>query len=61
MIKDGGFTCVRSGTTGLSGIPAFRQFPLAVFNYVPFVLFGALPWKRGEAFLGVFRRNSAQS
>ena len=57
MIEECGFMRVHSGTTGLSGIPAFRHFPLALFNYVPILLCGALPWNRGEAFVGVFRRN----
>jgi ubiquinone/menaquinone biosynthesis C-methylase UbiE len=56
-----GFSRVYDGTTGLSGIPVFRKFPLALLNYLPLLLFGALPWDRGEAFVGLFRRNGKRS
>jgi SAM-dependent methyltransferase len=55
-----GFLRVYGGTTGLSGIPVFRKSPLALLNYLPLLLFGALPWDRGEAFVGLFRRNSKE-
>jgi ubiquinone/menaquinone biosynthesis C-methylase UbiE len=61
MFEKGGFNQVYTGTTGLSGIPVFRKFPLAFLNYLPLLLFGTLPWDRGEAFVGLFRRNGKRS
>lgn len=58
MFEKHGFATIRAGTTMLSGIPAFRRFPLALLNYVPLILFGMLPWRYGEAFVGMFRRKT---
>ncbi|MEM4204672.1 MAG: class I SAM-dependent methyltransferase [Candidatus Methanomethylicaceae archaeon] len=59
IIQGQGFKSIRWGTTALSGIPAFRKFPLALLNYLPLVLFGILPWDWGEAFIGLFQREGA--
>jgi SAM-dependent methyltransferase len=56
MIEGIGFEQLYSGTTLLSGIPLFRRFPFSLLNYVPLLLFGALPWQRGESLISVFRR-----
>ncbi len=43
-------------TTALSGIPVFRQFPLAVINWGLLVLFGAFSWKHGESYCAICRK-----
>jgi SAM-dependent methyltransferase len=48
-----GFTIRRDGTTGLSGIPAFRHFPLGLLQRLPILLFGFFPWSKGEAYICV--------
>ncbi len=55
MVKGVGFKPIRVGTTGLSGIPLFRSTPFAIFNYLPLLAFGILPWQHGEAFIGLFQ------
>lgn len=55
MLNEAGFRSIRTGTTGLSGIPIFRYPPLAILNYLLLALFGILPWSCGEAFIGIFR------
>jgi len=51
-----GFSIVRDGTTGLSGIPSFRTLPLGLLNWGPLFLFGFFPWQHGEAYICISRR-----
>jgi len=50
------FVPLAGGTTGLSGFPAFRRFPLAVLNGGALLVFGWFPWRWGEAYVGAWRR-----
>lgn len=50
------FTLLEERTTFLTGIPAFRKFPLAVLNWGVLSIFGSLPWKYGEAYISVWRK-----
>lgn len=61
LIEKAGFLKVRLGSTGLSGIPLFRKFPLMIPNYLVLGLFGVLPWCYGEALIGLFRRRKVPS
>lgn len=56
LFKQHGFYVIKERTTGLSGIPAFRKLPLVIFNWGLLALFGAFPWKYGEAYMGVFEK-----
>jgi len=56
LFKQHGFYVIKERTTGLSGIPAFRKFPLVIFNWGPLALFGAFPWKYGDAYLAICRK-----
>jgi len=51
LIRQNGFRVLEEGTTGFSGIPLFRQFPLALFNWGLLFLFGFFPWSCGEAYV----------
>jgi ubiquinone/menaquinone biosynthesis C-methylase UbiE len=55
------FSILEEGTTGLSGIPPFRKFPLALLNWGPLFLFGFFPWKRGEAYVCLARKENSGS
>lgn len=50
-----GFSVVKDGTTGLSGIPLLRAWPLALLNWGPLYVFGFFPWRHGEAYVCVAR------
>ena len=43
LVSDNGFSILQDGTTGLSGIPFFRKFPLVLINWVPLYVFGFFP------------------
>jgi 2-polyprenyl-3-methyl-5-hydroxy-6-metoxy-1,4-benzoquinol methylase len=60
MIIGHGFSVLSAGTTGISGIPAFRRFPLAIFNWGPLFLFGFFPWRHGEAYICIARKDAAK-
>lgn len=51
IMRDCGFSVLRDGTTGLSTIPAFRKFPLALLNWGLLFVFGFFPWRHGEAYV----------
>jgi SAM-dependent methyltransferase len=51
MLNASGFRVLEDGTTGLSGIPAFRVLPLALANWLVLVSVGMLPWSKGEAYI----------
>jgi len=51
LISSHGFTVLKDGTTGLSGIPVFRTLPMALLNWGPLFLFGFFPWMSGEAYV----------
>lgn len=50
------FMILRHGTTGLSGIPAFRKFPLALLNWGLLFLFGFFSWRYGEAYMCISKK-----
>ncbi|MBI4507918.1 MAG: methyltransferase domain-containing protein [Chloroflexi bacterium] len=50
-----GFSVVKDGTTGLSGIPLLRRWPLALLNWGPLYVFGFFPWRHGEAYVCIAR------
>jgi len=51
FIQKNGFRIVKDGTTGLSGIPLMRMFPISLLNWIPLFLFGFFPWVHGEAYI----------
>jgi SAM-dependent methyltransferase len=51
MLDASGFKVIEDGTTGLSGLPAFRVPPLAFVNWLVLFLVGKLPWGQGEAYV----------
>lgn len=57
LLKQEGFTPLQERTTLFTGIPAFRWFPLNLFNWGLLVLFGSFPWKHGEAYVSVWRKD----
>jgi SAM-dependent methyltransferase len=56
ILNHQGFAILRDGTTGLSGIPIFRKFPLALLNWGPLFLFGFFPWRHGEAYISISQK-----
>lgn len=46
-----GFRVLDQGTTGLTGIPILKVPPFSLLNWVPMVLFGFFPWRRGESLM----------
>jgi 2-polyprenyl-3-methyl-5-hydroxy-6-metoxy-1,4-benzoquinol methylase len=56
LIKDAGFEPLLERTTGLTGLPAFRRFPLAVLNWTALASFGAFPWRHGEAYISLWSK-----
>lgn len=56
LILSKGFVKEKENTTFFSSIPILNKFPLVVMNWGLLFLFGSLPWKRGEAFLGIYTK-----
>lgn len=54
LIESQGFESRFTGTTFFSGIPVFRKFPLGLINWTLLLFFGALRWRKGEAYIGAF-------
>ena len=57
LITSNGFEMKFSGSTFFSGIPLMNKLPLAPINWFFLVFFGAFRWKKGESFVGVFKKN----
>lgn len=58
MLTKHGFSVLEHGTTGLSGLPLFRNLPLGLINWGVLFLFGFFPWRQGEAYICVARKNA---
>jgi SAM-dependent methyltransferase len=56
LLESAGFEILERRTTGLSGVPAFRQFPLCILNWSLLALFGSFRWRHGEAILLLARK-----
>jgi len=56
LLRQRGFVSLYTGTTFLTGIPAFRKFPLAILNWGLLLAFGTFAWKFGEAYISVWRK-----
>lgn len=56
LVQDCKFKILQEGTTGLSGIPIFRQFPLSLLNRGMLFLFGFFSWRYGEAYICIVTR-----
>ena len=56
-----GFTILKSGTTGLSGIGLFRTLPLGLCNWGLLFICGFFPWRHGEAFICLARKGAEQA
>jgi len=56
LLTRNGFSILKEGTTGLSGIPIFRKFPLALLNWGPLFFWGFFPWKFGEAYICIAKK-----
>ena len=57
MLTGHGFSVLRHGTTGLSSLPLCRKSPLGLINWGALFLFGFFPWRQGEAYICVARKN----
>jgi SAM-dependent methyltransferase len=53
LVTSSGFTVLRDGTTGLTGIPWLNRMPLGLIHWVPTFFFGFYPWELGEAYICV--------
>ena len=56
LITNNGFEVKFSGSTFFTGIPLMNKLPLGLINWFFLVFFGALRWKKGESFVGVFKK-----
>ena len=54
-ITEHNFRPLSVGTTFFTGINAFRSMPLSIINNTFLVIFGWLPWKLGESFVGIYQ------
>lgn len=54
LILDSGFISKYSGSTFFSGIPIMNRLPLGVLNWMLLIIFGSLPWRHGESYVGLF-------
>ncbi len=61
MLTKHGFSVLRQGTTGLSGLPLCRKPPLGLINWGALSLFGFFPWRQGEAYICVARKNAMET
>jgi len=57
MLIKHGFSVLRHGTTGLSSLPLCRKTPLGIINWAALFFFGFFPWRHGEAYICVARKN----
>ena len=55
-ITRAGFAIVEDGTTGLTGFPVLRIFPLSLLNYIPMAVWGFFPWYSGESYVVIARK-----
>jgi SAM-dependent methyltransferase len=55
LIESHGFRTLYSGSTFFSGLPVMNRLPLALVNWSLLVALGAIRWRWGEAFVGVFQ------
>ena len=56
LITNNGFEVKFSGSTFFTGIPLMNKLPLGLINWFFLVFFGAFRWKKGESFVGVFKK-----
>ena len=56
LIQSHGFSPVFVGSTFFSGIPWMNRLPLGVLNWALLFAFGAVHWRHGESFVGIYRR-----
>ena len=50
-----GFETIYQGSTFFSGIPILNKLPMGILNWSLLYTFGSLPWKYGEAIVGVYK------
>jgi len=55
-VTEAGFAILEDGTTGLTGFPALRIFPLSLLNYIPMAIWGFFPWYSGESYVAIARK-----
>ncbi|MBN2843954.1 MAG: class I SAM-dependent methyltransferase, partial [Sedimentisphaerales bacterium] len=55
-LKSANFDIITSGTTGLSGIPLARWFPINLLWQPWQIVFGFFPWKYGESITIIARK-----
>lgn len=53
-----GFKTIYVGSTFFTGIPLMNKLPLGLINWGFLYLFGSLPWKKGESFIGIFKNEN---
>ena len=61
LLTKHGFSVLQHGTTGLSGLPLCRKTPLGLINWGALWLFGFFPWRQGEAYICVARKNAMKA
>ena len=51
-----GFQTLYQGSTFFSGVPVLNKLPAGIINWALLYAFGSLPWKHGEAIVGVYKK-----
>jgi 2-polyprenyl-3-methyl-5-hydroxy-6-metoxy-1,4-benzoquinol methylase len=59
LIKGHGFEPLYCGSTFFTGLPVMNRLPLGLLNWSLLVAFGAVRWRHGESFVGVFEAKDA--
>jgi SAM-dependent methyltransferase len=55
LAEGSGFASIYCGSTFFTGIPWMNRLPLGLVNWGLLVTVGAMRWRHGESFIGVFR------
>lgn len=53
-----GFKTMYVGSSFFTGIPVMNRLPLGLINWGLLYMFGSLPWKKGESFIGIFKNEN---
>jgi hypothetical protein len=56
LIQSHGFSPLFVGSTFFSGIPWMNRLPLGILNWALLFAFGAIQWRHGESFVGIYHR-----
>jgi len=56
ILRENNYTILEDGSTGLSGFPVLRIFPLVLLNWVPMSIFGYFKWHLGESYVLIAKK-----